>query len=227
MVTFLKKYNKDPKKGIDRALRACQDKLLDISGPLAKILELALQAKETGASIHPEVLAGWTQCAICFLGNANCALASERRISVLLRIDPQLVDLASAEAGPLAEGQLFGDRFVKDNAKFVSTFTSLNKSQSSLKQMFKPLFGRTSRFRGCLTGRAFQQSPSRGSYARRRGYVQDPAQAGFYPSRTRGAQGCNFQEAAQDFQAASQKVNSAVRRDASRRGAEASDAATG
>ncbi|KAJ1169144.1 hypothetical protein NDU88_001050 [Pleurodeles waltl] len=36
MVTFLKKYAKDPKKGIDRAWRRCQDKLLDISGPLTK-----------------------------------------------------------------------------------------------------------------------------------------------------------------------------------------------
>ncbi|KAJ1135658.1 hypothetical protein NDU88_002096 [Pleurodeles waltl] len=59
MVTFLKKYNKDPKKGVDRALQACQNKLLDVSGPLAKILELALQAKETGGSIHSEVLARW------------------------------------------------------------------------------------------------------------------------------------------------------------------------
>ncbi|KAJ1170232.1 hypothetical protein NDU88_002113 [Pleurodeles waltl] len=41
MVTFLKKWAKDPKKGLDRAWRSCQDKLLDLSGPLAKILELA------------------------------------------------------------------------------------------------------------------------------------------------------------------------------------------
>ncbi|KAJ1093717.1 hypothetical protein NDU88_006809 [Pleurodeles waltl] len=36
LVTFLKKSAKDPKKGIDRAWRGCQDKLLDISGPLTK-----------------------------------------------------------------------------------------------------------------------------------------------------------------------------------------------
>ncbi|KAJ1088644.1 hypothetical protein NDU88_001800 [Pleurodeles waltl] len=48
LVTFLKKSAKDPKKGIDRAWRGCQDKLLDISGPLTKILELAFQAKESG-----------------------------------------------------------------------------------------------------------------------------------------------------------------------------------
>ncbi|KAJ1140467.1 hypothetical protein NDU88_006819 [Pleurodeles waltl] len=48
LVTFLKKSAKDPKKGIDRAWHGCQDKLLDISRPLTKILELAFQAKESG-----------------------------------------------------------------------------------------------------------------------------------------------------------------------------------
>ncbi|KAJ1132079.1 hypothetical protein NDU88_010409 [Pleurodeles waltl] len=48
LVTFLKKSAKDPKKGIDRAWRGCQDNLLDVSGPLTKILELAFQAKESG-----------------------------------------------------------------------------------------------------------------------------------------------------------------------------------
>ncbi|KAJ1133154.1 hypothetical protein NDU88_011451 [Pleurodeles waltl] len=47
MVTFLKKWAKDPKKGLDRACRSCQDKLLDLSGPLAKILEMAYVAKES------------------------------------------------------------------------------------------------------------------------------------------------------------------------------------
>ncbi|KAJ1211767.1 hypothetical protein NDU88_007121 [Pleurodeles waltl] len=32
MLTLLKKFPKDPKKGIDRAWRSCQDKLLDLSG---------------------------------------------------------------------------------------------------------------------------------------------------------------------------------------------------
>ncbi|KAJ1122445.1 hypothetical protein NDU88_000932 [Pleurodeles waltl] len=45
------------------------DKLQDISGALAKILELELQEKETGASIHPEVLPGWTQRVVCFFDN--------------------------------------------------------------------------------------------------------------------------------------------------------------
>ncbi|KAJ1139288.1 hypothetical protein NDU88_005663 [Pleurodeles waltl] len=45
MVTYLKKYTKDPKKEIDRAWKSCQDNLLDLSGPLTKILELAYQVK--------------------------------------------------------------------------------------------------------------------------------------------------------------------------------------
>ncbi|KAJ1102431.1 hypothetical protein NDU88_007481 [Pleurodeles waltl] len=50
MATFLKKYAKDPKKRLDRAWRGCHDKLLDILGPLTKMLELAVQAKKSG---HP------------------------------------------------------------------------------------------------------------------------------------------------------------------------------
>ncbi|KAJ1206390.1 hypothetical protein NDU88_001795 [Pleurodeles waltl] len=57
MLTFLTKFAKDPKKGIDRAWRSCQDKLLDLTGPLAKILEMALKARETGVPIDPHILA--------------------------------------------------------------------------------------------------------------------------------------------------------------------------
>ncbi|KAJ1179936.1 hypothetical protein NDU88_005166 [Pleurodeles waltl] len=56
MVTFLKKWAKDPKKGLDRAWRSCQDKLLDLSGPLAKILEMAYVAKESQSLIDPDIL---------------------------------------------------------------------------------------------------------------------------------------------------------------------------
>ncbi|KAJ1195191.1 hypothetical protein NDU88_004472 [Pleurodeles waltl] len=60
MVTFLKKWAKDPKKGLDLAWHSCQDKLLDLSGPLAKILEMAyvsirveaLHSLEFGLSIE-------------------------------------------------------------------------------------------------------------------------------------------------------------------------------
>ncbi|KAJ1101202.1 hypothetical protein NDU88_006274 [Pleurodeles waltl] len=57
MLTFLNKFAKDPKKGIDRAWHSCQDKLLDLTGSLAKVLEMALKAKETGAPIDVHVLA--------------------------------------------------------------------------------------------------------------------------------------------------------------------------
>ncbi|KAJ1196472.1 hypothetical protein NDU88_000343 [Pleurodeles waltl] len=117
MLTFLKKFAKDPKKGIDRAWHSCQDKLLDLAGPLAKILEMALRAKESGEPIDPHTLAEWTQRAICLLGNANCAISSERRKSLLMRIDPTLTELATADAGSLADGRLFGNKFIKDVAK--------------------------------------------------------------------------------------------------------------
>ncbi|KAJ1091622.1 hypothetical protein NDU88_004739 [Pleurodeles waltl] len=45
VVTFLKKFAKGPKKGLDRAWRGCQDKLLDISGPIAKLLRLSIKLR--------------------------------------------------------------------------------------------------------------------------------------------------------------------------------------
>ncbi|KAJ1146000.1 hypothetical protein NDU88_012282 [Pleurodeles waltl] len=74
MVTFMKKWAKDPKKGLDLAWRSCQDKLLDLSGPLAKILEMTFLAKESNAPIDPDVLVGWAQRAICHLEKANVAI---------------------------------------------------------------------------------------------------------------------------------------------------------
>ncbi|KAJ1106840.1 hypothetical protein NDU88_004238 [Pleurodeles waltl] len=89
---------RDPKKGIYRTWRGCQDKLLDISGPLTKILDLAIQAKELQEPIDPDTLLEWAQRAICPLGNANCSISTERRKSFLLRIDPKLSELASTDA---------------------------------------------------------------------------------------------------------------------------------
>ncbi|KAJ1170040.1 hypothetical protein NDU88_001921 [Pleurodeles waltl] len=48
MATFLQKYICDPRKGIDRSWRSCQDKLLYISSPLTKILDLAEEGKISG-----------------------------------------------------------------------------------------------------------------------------------------------------------------------------------
>ncbi|KAJ1081024.1 hypothetical protein NDU88_001211 [Pleurodeles waltl] len=61
MVTFMKKWAKDPKKGLDHAWRSCQDKLLDLSDPLAKIFEMAFLAKKSNTLIDPDVLVGWAQ----------------------------------------------------------------------------------------------------------------------------------------------------------------------
>ncbi|KAJ1131146.1 hypothetical protein NDU88_009489 [Pleurodeles waltl] len=82
MSTFLQKFIKDPKNGIDKSWRACQDKRLDILGPLTKILDMAEDAKTSGSVISPEVLSGWAQRAVFFLGNANCALSTERHRSL-------------------------------------------------------------------------------------------------------------------------------------------------
>ncbi|KAJ1111378.1 hypothetical protein NDU88_008714 [Pleurodeles waltl] len=91
MVNFMKKWAKDPKKGLDRAWQSCQDKLLDMSGLLTQILEIGLQAKES--AVEPDILIGWAQCTVCLLGNTNVAMSTERRRSLLMRIDPKLNDL--------------------------------------------------------------------------------------------------------------------------------------
>ena len=54
MVTFMGKFARDPQKGLDRSLKACKDKLLDLSGPLLKILEMGYQAKGSGMPMDPE-----------------------------------------------------------------------------------------------------------------------------------------------------------------------------
>ncbi|KAJ1176494.1 hypothetical protein NDU88_001772 [Pleurodeles waltl] len=48
MVLFFSKYGKDPKKGVDRAWSVCQDRLLDLVGPLTRILDLAEEASCCG-----------------------------------------------------------------------------------------------------------------------------------------------------------------------------------
>ncbi|KAJ1149323.1 hypothetical protein NDU88_002133 [Pleurodeles waltl] len=80
MATFLKKWVKDPKKGLDRAWRSCQDKLLDLSGPLAKILEMAYVSIRVEAP-HPwdsnrfEVASFLIPELLCFFpGYLDCVL---------------------------------------------------------------------------------------------------------------------------------------------------------
>lgn len=108
MATFLQKFVKDPKKGIDKSWRACQEKLLDNRGPLTKILAMAEEAKSSGSLISPDNLSSWAQRALVFLGNANL-----RHRSLLIKVDTKLGDLADSEAGPVAQGVLFGEPFFK------------------------------------------------------------------------------------------------------------------
>ncbi|KAJ1143653.1 hypothetical protein NDU88_009958 [Pleurodeles waltl] len=161
MFTFFMKYVKDPKKGINRSWRGCQDKLLDILGPLTQIIQLAEHAKHTNSALPTDIVAGWAQRAVCLLGNANCALSVERRRSLLIKIDPKLGKLSNSEAGATAQGNLFGDPFVKELGKFVATFSALDKAQTSIKKVFPvKVFGGAGRGRGHSSSRSFQQGPA-------------------------------------------------------------------
>ncbi|KAJ1106830.1 hypothetical protein NDU88_004228 [Pleurodeles waltl] len=113
MLLFFTKFGKDPKKRVE-SLDHCQDKLLDLYGPLTSILDLAEEARIEGTNVDPVVLSNCAQRAICLLGNANSAMAQKRRKRLLLKIDPKLSNLASKEAGQEANGLLFGDSFIKD-----------------------------------------------------------------------------------------------------------------
>ncbi|XP_078528440.1 uncharacterized protein LOC144805834 [Lissotriton helveticus] len=182
MTAFMRKFAKDPKKGLDRAWRGCQDKLLDVSGPLTKILEAAVKAKEQGVPMDTSDVMEWAQRAMCFLGNANVALSTERRRSFLMRIDSQLAEMATNEPGSMANGMLFGHKFVKEMGKYVTTFSALDKAQTTIKRVLHTgVFDRAGRQRGRGSGRGFNQT-SRGGEQRGRGY-QRP---NFYPSRNRG-----------------------------------------
>ncbi|KAJ1187998.1 hypothetical protein NDU88_004763 [Pleurodeles waltl] len=177
LATFLKRSTKDSKKGIDRPWKPCQDKVVDLSVPLCRILDLAVAAKESGSQVNPDTLAGWAQHVLCLLGNANCAISIEQRKSILLRIDLKLADLARGEPGPLADGLLFGNKFIKDLGKFVHTFTALDKAQTSMnKFIWNRVFARAGRLRGRLSSRAISNSPQSSFSA--------PGDT-FYPARAR------------------------------------------
>ncbi|KAJ1193119.1 hypothetical protein NDU88_002424 [Pleurodeles waltl] len=58
MATFIKRFSK---KGPRPSMEGSQDKLLDISGPIMKILELAVQAKETSPPLDLQTVLEWAQ----------------------------------------------------------------------------------------------------------------------------------------------------------------------
>lgn len=74
----LSKAKWNPRKGLESALKACQDKLLDIFGPLTKLLELTGEARATNTPVNPEELSGWIERAICVSRNVNYSLSVER-----------------------------------------------------------------------------------------------------------------------------------------------------
>ncbi|XP_044128788.1 uncharacterized protein LOC122922292 [Bufo gargarizans] len=158
MTQFLAKTGWNPRKGLDSAIRSCQDKLLDIFGPLAKIFEMAESARADGSPIDPEELTGWIQRAICIAGSTNSSLAIERRKAILFKIDPKLANLALTESGRDAQGLLFGDSFIKDLSRYVGAFTALDKAQSSMRRVFQ---GRVSTRAGSSRGRPVSRPAAR------------------------------------------------------------------
>lgn len=133
MVSFINKGGRDSRKGLDSGLKSCQDRLLDILCPLTKIFEMAESAYLNDSKVDPKELREWTQRAVCLLGNANTALSNERRKSILLKLDPKLIELATKEGGPSSQGELFGDEFIKEMAKYVGVFSSIQKSQKEMR----------------------------------------------------------------------------------------------
>ncbi|XP_044140078.1 uncharacterized protein LOC122930634 [Bufo gargarizans] len=171
MTQFLTKSGWNPRRGLESALRSCQDKLLDIFGPLAKLLDLAEVAKAENRQVDPVEVREWVQRAICIAGNANTSLAIERRKAILFKIEPKLSNLALTEAGKEAQGLLFGESFIKD----LGRFTALDKAQSSMKRVFHGRVStRAGSFRGRLSGRAQFQSrgSGRGSFSQRSAFQE-------------------------------------------------------
>ncbi|CAH2318978.1 Hypothetical predicted protein [Pelobates cultripes] len=80
--SFLVKPGWKAKKGLDYSLRNCQDKVLDILWPIAKIFETALTE---GTPIDLLAIRGWIQSGICLIGNTNTAFATEQRKAILIK----------------------------------------------------------------------------------------------------------------------------------------------
>ncbi|XP_056402122.1 uncharacterized protein LOC130295423 [Hyla sarda] len=160
LLRYLTKHGKYSKKGIERSFRTIQDRILDLFGPVTMILNLSEQAAATDQPIDLLQLRGWAQRAVCLLGCANTTCATERRRSILMRLDPQLSHLAETEPGPAAEGLLFGDTLIKDINKMVGLYTSLDKAQTSLKKSSSAkVFTTAGRSRSRSAGRNYNTRP--------------------------------------------------------------------
>ncbi|KAM4723072.1 uncharacterized protein WCC33_009289 [Rhinophrynus dorsalis] len=178
MCTFMAKSGRDPRMSLEKGLKSAQDKLLDVTGPMAQILYLANSALSSDSILDVHTICKWIQRCIYMVGNANIAISNERRKAALLRIDPKLAELSIKELGPSASGMLFGEPFLKELQKHVNIFSSLSKAQVSLKKVFHPpqrgVFGQAGRQWGRVTSRFWPSGP--------RNY---PSQSFYQPSSTR------------------------------------------
>ncbi|XP_069491214.1 uncharacterized protein [Ambystoma mexicanum] len=208
MTVFLSQKGKDPRKGVDKAWRSCQDKLLDVLGPVTQIFEMAEEAAASNSPVDVVMLRGWIQRTVCLLGNANAAISKERRKSLLMRLDSKLADMSEREAGPSAQGNLFGESFLKDLSAYVHTFTALDKAQTNIKKVFtQKVFPRAGRGRARSSGR-FSQGHSRPRQFASRGAHNPSSARGaysqFFPQqysgwRGRGGRGSRRSRGASDF----------------------------
>ncbi|KAJ1099752.1 hypothetical protein NDU88_004850 [Pleurodeles waltl] len=83
LLTFFTRYGKDPRKGVDKAWATCQDKLLDIVGPLTRIFDMAESARLDQVAIDPEELSLWAQRAERRLRNASGSFFAACEINLL------------------------------------------------------------------------------------------------------------------------------------------------
>lgn len=175
---------------MERSLKGCQDRLLDVLGPLTRIIDSAEESHINGTPLNTELIRGWSQRALIRLVNANASLNAERRRVVLPKINPKLSDMADREPSQNPKGLLFGEDLIKSLGKYVSTFTALDKAQQNMRRVFNPnLFGRVGR-RGLSSGR-FNQRPYSRSRGYGRGYYQCNAPQ-LYPQRGRGPRNRGF-----------------------------------
>lgn len=187
IITYMFKMGRDPRQGLEKALKHCEDKLLDTLGPLARMFNLVEEAYLKGTDLDIVLLRGWCQRAICFLGNANAGLIAERKKAVLFKINPKLGDFAKKDTCEKPNGLLFGDGAVRDLGKYVNTSTSPDKVQTNMRKVFSggassSFYGRAGR-RGQPSGRSYYRSQCGYSRGFARGSQN---QYSFYTQKGRG-----------------------------------------
>ncbi|KAJ1105708.1 hypothetical protein NDU88_003113 [Pleurodeles waltl] len=146
IIRFLFHMGRDPRKGFECSPKQCHDKILDVLGQLARIFDMAEEGCINDSEVDLELLRGQYQRVIILLGNANTGILTERRQAVLMKISPNLGDMAGRESSKEAKGLLFGEGLVKSVGKNVETFTALDKAYINMRKVFnKGFFGRAIR----------------------------------------------------------------------------------